>query len=139
MNPLYVIIPLLVVIAAVAYGIIRALGRIWLDHQIKVELLERIQQKPELLRSFQEVQSLMNEIPAGPYKANRQDYTVTGIILTLIGIACTVVGRSWGVGTLAVGTYVGGWVCVVLGLVLGFVGLIIRWLSRNPLVNPKKP
>jgi hypothetical protein len=132
MNALFILLPLLAVIAAVAYGVMRALGRIWLDHRVKLALLEKLQDKPEVLESFQEIQGILAGVSTGNVNPNRQDFTVTGIFLSLIGIACAIIGWSWGVGTLAVGIHVGGWVCIVLGMALASLGLLIRWLSRSP-------
>lgn len=138
MNPLFILLPLLAVIAAVAYGVMRALGRIWLDHRVKLALLEKLQDKPEVLESFQEIQGILAGVSTGDSHPHRQDFTVTGILLSLIGIACAIIGRCWGVGALAVGVHVGGWVCIVLGIVLAFLGLLIRWLSRTPAISMKK-
>lgn len=136
-NPLYILIPLVVVMAAVTYGIARALGHIWLDHRIKLALLDRLQAKPELIESYAEVQRILAGVPDGR-TGRHQDYAVTGVILAAIGVACVVGGQSLGVGRLAVGLYIGGWVCIVLGVVLALIGLFIRRLARSLVTSPKK-
>lgn len=132
MNPFYVLIPLILVIATVTYGVVRALGRIWLEHRIKLTVLGKLQTKPELLESFQELQDVLTSMPHGGNDAGRQDYTVTGVFLALIGIGCVLFGLSWGAGTMAVGVYLGGWICIGTGIILALIGLLIRWLSRSP-------
>jgi hypothetical protein len=132
MNPFYVLIPVILVIATVTYGVVRALGRIWLEHRIKLTILGKLQTKPELLESFQELQDVLTSMPREGNDAGRQDYTVTGVFLALIGIGCVLLGLSWGAGTVAVGVYVGGWICIGIGIILALIGLLIRWLSRSP-------
>jgi hypothetical protein len=137
-NLLFILIPLVLVLTTVTYGVIRALGRIWLDHQMKLALLERLQEKPELIESFQELQTILDRAPGTAGAGNHQDYRLTGIILAAIGVGCAAVGRGLGVGRFAVGAYVGGCICVVLGFVLLLAGLLIRWLSRHPVLYGKK-
>jgi hypothetical protein len=132
MNPFYVLIPVILVIATVTYGVVRALGRIWLEHRIKLTILGKLQTKPELLESFQELQDVLTSMPREGNDGGRQDYTVTGVFLALIGIGCVLLGLSWGAGTVAVGVYVGGWICIGIGIILALIGLLIRWLSRSP-------
>ena len=131
-NPLIIALPLALVLLLVAYGLLRGLGQIWLNHRIRLALLEKIQDKPELVKSFQELQEVLAEIPVARRIEHHQDYTVTGILLAALGVGCTILGRCMGVGTYAVGIYVGGFICIGLGVLLALVGLLIRWLSRNP-------
>ena len=138
MNPLIIIVPLALVVFVVLYGIVRAIGRIWLDHSIRLALLEKAQQKPELLDSASELFGALMGIPVSR-TASRQDYAVTGVALALIGIACGVAGRYIRMGRLAVGIYIGGLVCIVLGVLITLAGVLIRSFSRPPeLVARKK-
>ena len=137
MNPLYVLIPLIVVLGAVTYSVARALGHIWLDYRIKLALLDKLQEKPELLESYAELQRILAGVSNGR-AVRQQDYVITGIVLAVIGIGCAIGGESYGVGRLAVGLYVGGWICIVLGVILALIGLFIRRLARNLLTLPKK-
>ncbi|HEO71255.1 MAG TPA: hypothetical protein ENN80_08325, partial [Candidatus Hydrogenedentes bacterium] len=81
MNPLFLLVPALLVVAAVAYGVTRALARVWHEHAIKIALLERLETHPDLVPSYQELEKLVERISTTkpPLK---QDLTVTGIILT---------------------------------------------------------
>jgi hypothetical protein len=138
MNQFYIIIPLVVVLGTVTYGIVRALGRIWLDHRIRLALLDKLQEKPELLESYAELQHIMANGPDGrPGKAH-QDYALTGVLLAGIGVACALAGESGGAGRLAVGLYAGGWICIALGVILTLVGIFIRRLTRNLVTLPRK-
>jgi len=138
MNPLLVAIPVVVVAAALLYGVFRSLGRIWLDHSIRLALLEKVEQKPELLDSLHELEEVLAGFPEGYRAPSRQDYRLTGVLLAGIGLACTLGGQSLRVGTLAVGMYVGGLTCVALGVALFLIGLLIRWLARGPALRPKR-
>ncbi len=138
MNPLFILLPLLGVIAAVAYGVMRALGRIWIDHRVKLALLEKLQDRPEVLESFNEIQGALAGVSNGNTPSNRQDYTLTGIFLCLIGIGCAILGRAWGIGSIAVGLHIGGWVCIAIGVVIAFLGILIRRLSRPPALPLRK-
>ena len=138
MNPFLVVMPLLVVVAALLYGVFRSLGRIWLDHSIRLALLEKVEQKPQLLESLHELEEVLAGFPEGYRFPSRQDYRLTGVILAGIGLACTLGGRSLRVGTLAVGLYVGGLTCVGLGVALFLVGLLIRGLARAPVLKANK-
>jgi len=138
-NPLLFIVPILAVMFAVAYGAFHALGRIWTEHKIRLALLERVQEKPELIEPFQELQDLaLTANPAAWKTTDRQNYTLTGGILSIIGIGCGVAGRALRVGQLAVGLYTGGLICIGLGVLLALIGIAIQWLSRNPIPPPKK-
>ena len=138
MNQFYIILPLIVVLATVTYGIVRALGRIWLDHRIRLALLDKLQEKPELLESYTELQRIMANGAEGRSGKPHQDYALTGILLAIIGIVCAVAGQSKDAGRLAVGLYAGGWICIVLGVILTLAGIFIRRLTRNLVTVPRK-
>jgi len=139
MNPFLVVIPLVAVAAALLYGVFRSLGRIWLDHSIRLALLEKVEHKPQLLESLHELEQVLAAgFPEGYRFPSRQDYRLTGVILAGIGLACALGGRSLRVGTLAVGLYVGGLTCVGLGVALFLIGLLIRRLARGPVLKPNK-
>ena len=138
MNPFYIVIPLVVVLATVTYGIVRALGHIWLDHRIRLALLDKLQEKPELLESYTELQRVLANAPEGRAGRTHQDYALTGALLAAIGVGCALAGESNGAGRLAVGLYAGGWICIVLGVILALIGFFIRRLARNLITLPKK-
>ena len=131
MNPLFIIAPLLLAFAAVLYGAFRAFGRVWLDHRIRLTILEKAERNPQVMDSMNELLDILGQLPGGS-GANRQDYTVTGVILALLGLAGILLGRFMHVGQFAVGVYVGGYVCVGIGIVLALLGVFVRWISRTP-------
>ncbi len=135
MNPILAMLAFAAVLAALLYGIVRFLGRIWLEHRVRLALLEKIDKRPELVESVQGLMDLM--APSEPvWSETRQDYAVTGVLLGLIGGACCVAGWMLHSGKLAVGIYAGGWVCVFLGFLLFLFGLFVRRLIRHPVLFP---
>ncbi len=132
MDDLVRMLPLVVAVGALIYLVVRNLGRVWLDHRVKLALLEKLEQKPELLNSFQELQTLLDGSSSDPEVEQRQDLTLTGVMLAVLGAACVVLYASVGRGVWAVGAYWGGVICVVLGFILALIGLLIRFLTRSP-------
>lgn len=138
MSPFLVILPLVIVFVAVVYGILRMFGHIWLEHRIRLTLLEKIEKRPELVDSVHDLVNLLGAAEALPARKDRQDYALTGALLAAMGVGFCLLGRMLHSGKLAVGIYVGGWVCVVLGLLLFAVGLFIRKLLRQPIMLPRR-
>ncbi len=135
MSPVLTLVAFLAVLAVLFYGVARILGRIWLEHRVRLALLERIERRPELAESVQGLMDLMGGSEPVSLKT-RQDFAVTGALLALIGGGCCVAGWMLHSGKLAVGIYVGGWVCVASGFSLFLFGLFIRKLMRHPVFFP---
>ena len=133
-NPLLIVLPILALTFAVAYGAFRSFGRLWIEHKVRLALLERIQEKPELIESFPDLRDLVFTGNA----AGRQSYPLTGVLLGVIGAGCVLGGRALRVGKLAVGIYSGGLICIGLGVLLALAGIAIQWFSRNPVLSPRK-
>ena len=130
------IIPLLVSIALVfGYGVLRTFLQLWAIHREKVAILCRFEENPAAFESSQEVIEQISAQELRNQKALRQDYTITGTCLAVIGITALLIGRILAYGQLAVGLYIGGIACVGLGLLIALVGYLVHALSR-PLVDP---
>jgi hypothetical protein len=131
MQPLFILIPLVIVLITIFYGVLHALFRSWLDYRVKLAFLDKLERNPQLTASVAEIESVLK---AGSDSASdrRQNYAVTGLLLAAIGVACVIVGRLLHTGEIAVGTYLGGFVCVLLGIVVGLLGLLIRLISQGP-------
>ena len=52
-----------------------------------------------------------------------------------IGVACLLLGLKLRIGQIAVGFSVGGVGCIVLGLVIGLAGLLVRALTKDPIAK----
>jgi hypothetical protein len=126
-------VPLVLVLLGLAYTIFSNVLHLWLDHHVKLKLLEKLETRPELLRSFDELRDLLDDTPRAEDERPQIDYLVMGVVLGLIGVACAVFSQTMGTGRMAVGFYFGGVACVALGFILALVGLLTRFLSRAPL------
>lgn len=132
------ITPLVVALIMLVHSIVRNLGIAWLDHRVKLTLLEMLEKKPELLRSYHELEDLMENSQPESGPGRPLDLALTGTLLAVIGVVCVVLYTSFGNGRWAVGGYWGGVACVVLGFIVAVVGLVIRWLGRSPLERERK-
>lgn len=124
-------IPMILVVVALIVSIVRNISRAWLDHRVKLALLNKLESRPELLRSFDDLQALMDDSP-GEDEGPRQDFIVTGVLLAVMGLLFVIRYGTYGAGRLAVGAYVGGVACVAIGFILAIVGILVRFLSRTP-------
>ena len=125
-------IPLLVAVVTLVYIILREMTRVWLEHRVKMLLLERLEDRPDLLYSFQDLQQLLDGRPADKESAGKSDLSVTGLFLALIGIIFVIVNAVIGSSQWGVGAYFGGVACVAIGFILTTIGLVARLLRRPP-------
>lgn len=132
-----IIIPLLIVLITMGASIVRTIARAWLDHHVKLALLDRLERKPELLKSFDELRELLDTTPREEDGEGRIDFLLTGAMLAGIGLVCALLGALFS-GRQAVGVYIGGVICAVLGFVLAMVGLAIRYLARTPVRKKRR-
>jgi hypothetical protein len=130
----FITVPLTAVIVGLVYTIARNVGRLWLDHRVKLALLDKLESKPELLRSFDELQDLLDDTPKYDNEKNRIDFIAAGVTLALVGIGCVLVAQPIG-GRTAVGVYVGGVASVALGFILALVGLLTWFLTKPPITR----
>ncbi len=127
------IAPLIVAVLALAYLILREVMRVWLEHRVKMALLERLEHKPELMRSFEELQDLLDGAQHVSLSGSRKiDLSATGVFLALIGFLCVVIYWLAGRSQWAVGAYFGGVACAVIGFILVTIGLLVRLLRQPP-------
>ncbi len=127
-----VALPIIFVLVLLVHTITRSIGRVWLDHRVKLALLEKLEKNPNLVTSFDDLQDLLDSTDNPEQAGQRQDILVTGVILAVCGAACALYFGNLGRGQTAVGAYIGGVACVVLGFLLTLVGLVTRYLSRPP-------
>ena len=108
-------IPLLVVLGALFYLVGRTIGRQWVEYRVRMALLKKLEKRPELLGSFDELQGLLDGSSADSTPDERQDLTVTGMFLAAIGAAGI---PSAGLVTMAI-------VLKAVGLPLEGIGMIL--------------
>jgi hypothetical protein len=130
METFFLVIPLLLILVTLAYGVAQVLIRAWLDYRVRMAFLDKLEKNPALLGPQADVPGIMGNLTATSVAFQRQNYAVTGLILAVIGIASVIVGRLLRSGELAVGIYLGGVFCVVLGLIIALLGFVIRVMSK---------
>ena len=130
MATLFLVIPLLLILVTLAYGVAQVLVRAWLDYRVRIVFLEKLEKNPALVGSQADVPAIMSSIAATSFAYQRQNYVLTGLLLTGFGIVFLAVGRFMRSGELAVGIFFGGVFCVLLGLVIALFGFIIRVMTR---------
>jgi len=139
MNAVVMTLPLLIVIVTLIYTVIRSIGRVWLEHRVRMALLEKLENRPELIKSFNELHGLLDTNSSEEERTNRQDYLLTGVMLAVLGVVCVILYSTIGGGRWAVGAYWGGVACVVLGFLLALLGLLLRFLARLPSERRQRP
>lgn len=131
------IVPFLVALAVFLYVVFRSLIRAWIDHRVRMALLEKVEHRPELLRAFEDLEQHPEPAPADEKQGPKADLTLTGVSLTVIGVIFVLVNGLLGKSQWAVGAYFGGVACIVLGFVLCSVGLLVRFLEHSPVRREK--
>ncbi len=130
MNPVLLLFPWFLVGALVLYVLTRAIGVVWIKYQVRIAVLKRLEREPDLLASPKRMETAVSEA-AARYKAySRQDFVLTGLILAIIGLCGVGLGLELRSGSLAVGAYVGGFVCAILGSALALLTIFFRWTTR---------
>ncbi len=132
------ILPFLLGLAAFLYVVFRSLFRAWIDHHVRMAILEKVEHKPELLRAFEDLEEPVEPVPEDSLQPPKTDLTLTGVALTLIGVIFVLVNGVLGKSEWAVGAYFGGVACIVLGFVLCSVGLLVRFLEHSPVRRRKR-
>jgi hypothetical protein len=129
-NPILILLPWFLVGALVLYVLTRAIGVVWIKYRVKMAVLKRLEREPDLLASPKRMETAVSEA-AARYKAySRQDLVMTGLVLAMIGLCGIGLGLELRSGSLAVGAYVGGFVCALLGSALALMTMFFRWTAR---------
>ncbi len=131
-------LPFLLGLAVFLYVVFRSLFRAWIDHRVRMALLEKVEHKPELLRAFEELEEPAAPVATDSEQPVKTDLTLTGVSLTVIGVIFVLVNGVLGKSEWAVGAYFGGVACIVLGFVLCSVGLLVRFLETSPIRERKR-
>ncbi len=136
MRSFLLMLPVIIVLVTLIYSVVRHIGRLWLDHRVKMALLEKLERKPELLHSYEDLQSFVEGSSADQESTESVDFALTGLLLAVIGVICVVLYATVGQGRWAVGAYWGGVACVALGFLLAILGVVVRFLTRTPIGHP---
>jgi hypothetical protein len=131
METLFILIPLAVILVTVLYGVFQALVQAWVDYRVRVALLEKLERDPGLVTMSGDLTNIIvGNLPAREFSP-RQNYAVTGLILAGIGLICVAAGRLLRLGEVAVGAFLGGMVCIFLGLIIALLGFMIRVATKS--------
>jgi len=129
-NPILLLLPWFLVGALVLYALTRAIGVIWIKYRVRMAVLKRLESEPDLLASPKRMETAVSEASAR-YKAySRQDYVLTGLLLALMGLCSIGLSLELKSGSFAVGAYIGGFVCAILGSAMALLTIFFRWATR---------
>lgn len=129
------LIPPVLALIYLIWAVARSIFNSWLEYRIRLALLQRAEQHPELLRLLEETSGGSAEVEPTKVRSNsgqQIDLILTGISLTVIGLIFVVFNGMLGRSQWAVGAYFGGVACVVIGFLLATLGILLRFLERPP-------
>ena len=126
------ILPFAVVLLTVIGALVRTIARVWVRHRVQMVLLEKLEERPELLETIQDVQDIVEEEDSRQ-STWKPDFVQTGAILVAIGIASAIGFGVFGRSQMTTAAYFGGVMCVCLGFILAVVGLLARYLTQSPI------
>lgn len=132
MNTLLIVAPVLVGMLILLYIILANVLRLWLDHRVKMVLLEKLRRDPDAPGTMEEIQSLLDADETDAPRKSPVDYVIVGTILAALGLGTAGTAYLLGQGQASVGVYFGGVACVTVGAILILLGLLIRYLTRLP-------
>lgn len=138
METLWILVPLLTGIIALAYTVAANLLRVWLKHRVKLALLEKLQHDPAHRESLDELQALLDEADAASEHSARLDYRVLGAALAALGSASLFAVWVLGEPEWMTGAWFGGAICIAVGAILALLGLVVRYLERLPVGDFRK-
>ncbi len=131
MRDVLMSLPLLFVIVTMFYLALRAIGRVWINYRVRLELLERLEDSPDLMDEIPQIRELLENEDYEVTERYPIDFVYTGVFLVILGLICVVFDFLLGTGQIAVGAYWGGVICSGLGFIITLLGLFLRFLS-NP-------
>lgn len=129
---LWILTPILLGIIALAYTIAANLLRVWIDHRVKIALLEKLQRDPARAPSPEELRELLEGSAEGRERRDTVDFVIAGSALAAMGVASAFTAWCFGGGGWLTGAYLGGIVCVIVGFILALLGMVVRYLTRSP-------
>ncbi len=108
----------------------RAIGRVWINYRVRLALLERLENSPDLVDEVPQIRELFDDENKEVIERYPVDFVFTGVFLVIMGLICVIFDFLLGTGQVAVGAYWGGVICSGLGFVITLLGLFLRFLSR---------
>ena len=139
MSDFIALVFLAVVFIALSFAVLRSFLRVWLDHRFRSALLRNYESSPGSFGSFEDVERAIREGEEGDSRGRPQDFRLTGGVLAVLGLGGLALGRALELGTTAVGVYIAGAICFVLGIMIALLGLVIRSLSKSGIGTEGQP
>ncbi|HOK10575.1 MAG TPA: hypothetical protein PLT82_11165 [Candidatus Hydrogenedens sp.] len=130
MREVLMSLPLLFVVVTTFYFAFRAIMRVWIQYRVRLALLERLEETPELLDEIPQIRELFEIEQDELHESYPIDFVFTGAFLVLFGLIFVIFDFLLGTGQVAVGAYWGGVICSGLGFIIALLGLFLRFLSR---------
>ncbi len=122
-------LPLLFVVITIFYLSLKAIGRVWINYRVRVALLERLEESPDLVEKVPQIRELFESEHDEISESFPVDFVATGVFLVIFGLICVIFDFLLGTGQIAVGAYWGGVICSGLGFIITLLGLFLRFLS----------
>ncbi len=130
MRDVLMSLPLLFVVLTAFYLAFRAIGRVWINYRVRLALLERLENSPDLLDEVPQIRNLFEDENKEITERYPVDFVFTGVFLVIMGLICVIFDFLLGTGQVAVGAYWGGVICSGLGFIITLLGLFLRFLSK---------
>ena len=132
MNTLWIVLLLIAGIIALAYTVVANLLRVWLNHRVRLALLEGAEPGPKHAGEAAEVDLLVRGAAPVAGRPPLVDHVTLGVTLAVIGSASALLAWCLGGQPWTAGAFLGGVACVAVGFLLTLLGLLMRYLSRLP-------
>ncbi|MBX3177810.1 MAG: hypothetical protein KF886_10640 [Candidatus Hydrogenedentes bacterium] len=136
MKTLWIVLPLLAGIIALAYTVVANLLRVWLNHRVRLALLEAAEPGPGHSGEPPEVESLVCGAAPVAGRPPLVDHVTLGVTLAVLGSASALIAWFLGGQPWMAGAFLGGVACIAVGFLLTLLGLLMRYLSRLPAAPP---
>ena len=127
-----ILLPLLFLLGAMGYLLLRNGVRVWVDHRVKQQILEKFEHDPDLLDSFDDLNGYLDGWEKETQVPPLFDPLLIGLIMAALGMSGCLLAWTYGYGKVATSAFIGGVLTVVFGFVLTLVGIAIRYLLRPP-------
>ncbi|MCX8063680.1 MAG: hypothetical protein N3G21_00720 [Candidatus Hydrogenedentes bacterium] len=122
-------LPLMFVLVTMIYLAVRALTQAWVNYRVRLALLEKLENSPEILEEVPQIKELFEKDARLLNESYPVDFIPTGTILVFFGLICVMFDFTFGAGQIAAGVYWGGVICTGIGFIFAILGIFLRFLS----------
>lgn len=129
MREILLSLPLLFVLVTMIYLALRALVQAWVNYRVRLALLEKLENSPEILERVPQIKELFERDARLFNERYPVDFIITGVMLVFLGLGCVLFDFTFGAGQVAAGVYWGGVICTGIGFIFAILGIFLRFLS----------